>query len=272
MKYLSTATARNDTVCYHHDSRISFGFFFQRGHALYSDSPARRSLLEPWKVERRDWNLWPPCWAPFSRKEYIGPIMATPTAGVTIRASLLFSALEPPCVTWTGHFDRLDRSWSGRKERTTFWEGTVGYSTYSRWPINRWSPIVLLALVVSQTSSEGDRFRSVTSLSRQSSTRFGRSRTCSVVRRMVRMFTNQMNISIKGSEKRSMLGRRSMEALDVNKTLGTGKLKSKEVRVSKYRTNSYGVQLLNWHGRKIEQELTVHPLVGLSQILQCLFQ
>ena len=74
----------------------------------------------------------------------------------------------------------------------------------------------------------------------------------------------------KGIGEEDMLGRRSMEALDVNKTLG--KLKSKEVRVSKYRTNSYGVQLLNWHGRKIEQELTVHPLVGPSQILQCLFQ
>ena len=52
--------------------------------------------LEPERVERRKWNPPPPCWARFSRKEYIGPIMAAPMAGVTIRYSLLFRALTLP--------------------------------------------------------------------------------------------------------------------------------------------------------------------------------
>jgi len=51
------------------------------------------SVKEPWKVERRKWNPWPPGWATFLLKEYIGPIMAAPLAGVIIRASLFFRAL-----------------------------------------------------------------------------------------------------------------------------------------------------------------------------------
>jgi len=57
----------------------------------YSDLPL--VLFRALKVERRNWIPWPPCVAPFSRMEYIGPIMAAPMTGVTVRASILCRAL-----------------------------------------------------------------------------------------------------------------------------------------------------------------------------------
>jgi len=49
--------------------------------------------VESWKVERSKWNKWPPCWAPFFWKEYMGRIIAATMAGFSICASLLFGAL-----------------------------------------------------------------------------------------------------------------------------------------------------------------------------------
>jgi len=56
-------------------------------------------VLSPKVLKSREAQMrpaWPPCCAPFSCKEYIGPIMAAPMARVTIRSSLLFRARLSP--------------------------------------------------------------------------------------------------------------------------------------------------------------------------------